>query len=225
VIAGNLKDTATGTVRMIFIFKSDFPGQVIDQQVSVIYFGLLETTPIKASNYGYFKKYFFEILFNFDYSIFALEIADMNTKNTLLNKCKEIVNTKISIAEKAMIDAQNSANNEDKSTAGDKFDTARAMSHIERDMYAKQLAEAAKQKIHLDSIKIKYTAPEVTLGSLVFTEMGIYFISVGLGKVVVDKEDYIAISPTAPIGQKLIDKKSGDTFIFQGKSTQILNIL
>lgn len=148
----------------------------------------------------------------------------MDIKNVLLTKCKETVSTKITIAEKAMNDAQNSANNEDKSTAGDKFDTARAMSHIERDMYAKQFTEAVQQKVYLDSINIKYKSPEIALGSLVFTQVGIYFICVGLGKVVVDKQDYLAISPAAPIGQQLLGKKSGDTFMFQGKSTQILSI-
>jgi hypothetical protein len=148
----------------------------------------------------------------------------MDIKSALLNKCKELIDSKISIAEKAMNDAQNSANNEDKSTAGDKFDTARAMSHIERDMYAKQLIEAVQLKKCLAQISLSTSSNEINLGSLVYTQLGIYFIAIGLGKVSMDAEDYLLISAGAPIGQQLFGKKPGDTFIFQGKTIQILKV-
>ena len=148
----------------------------------------------------------------------------MEIKSILLTRCKELVDSKIVIAEKAMKDAQNSANNEDKSTAGDKFDTARAMSHIERDMYAKQLVEAVQLKKHLDSINIKSKSHVITSGSLVFTTSGNYFISVGLGRLIIEEKAYLVISPIAPIGQQLIDKNPGDTITFQGKSIKILKV-
>jgi hypothetical protein len=39
-----------------------------------------------------------------------------------------------------MESAQQSANSEEKSSAGDKYETSRAMGHLEKDMHARQLA-------------------------------------------------------------------------------------
>jgi len=145
-------------------------------------------------------------------------------KEKLYNKSMEIVGDKIAIAEGLMKDAQQSANNEEKSTAGDKFDTARAMSQIERDMYAKQLNEAATLKKILINLSINHTSETAEAGSLVITPSGEYFISVGLGKVTLEGKDYLVISPISPIGQQLIGKAKGDSFLLQGKQVEIINV-
>lgn len=148
----------------------------------------------------------------------------MTAKQKLYNRCVQIVDEKIAIADKLMKDAQESANNEEKSTAGDKFDTARSMSQIERNMYAKQLTEAGFLKKALINLSYKNVAEEIEAGSLVSTPSGDFFISIGLGQIVVDSKDYLVISPISPIGQLLLDKKVGDIFSFNGKENKILKI-
>ncbi len=148
----------------------------------------------------------------------------MTAKQKLYNKCVQIVDEKIAIAEKLMKDAQESANNEEKSTAGDKFDTARSMSQIERNMYAKQLTEAGFLKKALINLSYKNAAESVEAGSLVSTHSEEFFISIGLGKLIVNKKEYLVISPISPIGQLLLDKKVGDSFSFMSAEHEILSI-
>lgn len=149
----------------------------------------------------------------------------MSIKEQVYNKCMELVGQKIALAESAMKEAQDSANAEEKSTAGDKHDTARAMSHIERDMYAKQLSEAAHLKKILSGIQPSGTFKTVQSGSLVSTSSGRFFISVALGKIEVDGETVFVISPLSPLGQLLLDKKAGKKVAFNGKEISILEIL
>lgn len=149
----------------------------------------------------------------------------MSIKEQVYNKCMELVGQKIALAERAMKEAQESANAEEKSTAGDKHDTARAMSHIERDMYAKQLSEAVHLKKILSGIQISTPFRTVQSGSIVNTTNGKFFIAVALGKIDLDGEIFFVISPLSPLGQLLLDKKSGKKVSFNGKEISILEIL
>ena len=65
-------------------------------------------------------------------------------KHSLLHKCHEFVESRISNARNALDEAQQAANEETKSSAGDKYNTERAMMQIERDKHAAQLVEAQK---------------------------------------------------------------------------------
>jgi hypothetical protein len=55
-------------------------------------------------------------------------------KIRLFEHCKNEIERRVANFEYAMMDAQASANSEDKSSAGDKYETGRAMSQIARDM-------------------------------------------------------------------------------------------
>ena len=147
----------------------------------------------------------------------------MKLKSILYDKCLEIVSEKIRMAETSMKAAQDSANAEGKSTAGDKYDTARAMSHIERDMYAKQLAESIHLKKILDGIDLSKSTT-IESGSLVETSLGNYFISVGLGLIKLEQITAFALSPLSPIGELILGKTQGDSVIFNGKQIKILSV-
>jgi transcription elongation GreA/GreB family factor len=148
----------------------------------------------------------------------------MKLKSILYNKCLEIVSEKIRMAETGMKAAQDSANAEGKSTAGDKYDTARAMSHRERDLYAKQLAESLHLKKILDGIDVSKSTTTIESGSLVETSLGNYFISVGLGLIKLDEITVFALSPISPIGKLILDKRKGEFVQFNGKELEILGV-
>ncbi|MFT7031739.1 MAG: transcription elongation GreA/GreB family factor [Cyclobacteriaceae bacterium] len=150
----------------------------------------------------------------------------MKLKSILYNKCLEIVAEKIRMAETGMKSAQDSANAEGKSTAGDKYDTARAMSHRERDLYAKQLAESLRLKKILDGIDVSKSATTTTIesGSIVETSLGNYFMSVGLGLIKIEEITVFALSPISPIGKLFLGKSKGESVIFNGKKIEILNV-
>lgn len=147
----------------------------------------------------------------------------MSEKEEVYNACILVLNGKIEIAKSGMEAAQESANNETKSSAGDKYETGRAMSQNERDMYAKKLTELTGQKKILESIKSTRSQSTVESGTLVTTANGAYFISVSLG-VVLKKGSNItmAISAIAPIAQVMLGKSVNDTFEWQGRQIEII---
>ena len=64
------------------------------------------------------------------------ETAPTLNKKQLYDLCQAVVQQRIDTARHAMTAAQESANEEGKSSAGDKYETGRAMAQIERDRHA-----------------------------------------------------------------------------------------
>lgn len=145
-------------------------------------------------------------------------------KQALLEEVEELIYQKISIFQKMMDDAQDSANNETKSSAGDKFETGRAMMHNERDKNAQQLSEARKLELFLSQIKADRVFDRVAFGSVVQTDFGNYFISIAAGRILVDGKKYFAISPQAPLAKEMMRKEKGDTITFNDKPVKILDV-
>ena len=145
-------------------------------------------------------------------------------KEKLLALCVQYVNEKIYVCTEAMKNAQNAANEEDKSSAGDKYETGRAMMQIERDNAAVQLEEALKLKRTLSLIGASESNQVVSLGSIVITKTFKAFVAVGPGKLNVDGEDYYIVTPTSPLGKILFGLKEGMEFTINNKSNTVLEI-
>ncbi len=124
----------------------------------------------------------------------------------------------------AMNDAQRSANEEDKSSAGDKYETGRAMMQIERDKAASQLEEALKLKRILDQIRPEVQHERILTGSVVITLLHNIFIAIGAGKIKVEGEDFLVVGSQSPLGKALMGKKPGDEFLFNNQSNAIVKI-
>lgn len=146
-------------------------------------------------------------------------------KQKLHTRCLEIIEDKISRIEASIQSIEESRNNETKSSAGDKYETGRAMLHIEEEKSRTQLSKTNEIKLLLKSIDPSIGFKEVALGSLVKCTTGVYFISVPIGKVILEDETYYCISLASPIGQQLKAKKAGESFSFGNKETTILEIL
>ncbi len=142
-------------------------------------------------------------------------------KSQLFEKCIHITQDRIANACSTMENAQKAANEEGKSSAGDKYETTRAMMQIERDNAAKQLDEALKLHQSLLQIDIHKLPNNAQAGSLVITTNASYFIAVSLGQITVDGTPYFVISPMSPMGQQLLSKKQGQSFQFNGDNINI----
>jgi len=149
----------------------------------------------------------------------------MTIKQKIHQLCVELVDQKVAMNQKAMTDAQDAANKEQRSTAGDKYDTSRAMSQNERDMFARQLAESLQMKKALSAIDSSKELKVAGIGALVITASENYYLSTGCGKLNLDSVSYFAVSPITPIGQALLDKKAGDSFQLRGNAILIDEIL
>ena len=82
-------------------------------------------------------------------------------KQRLVAECKRYVASRIETANQAMINAQKAANEEDKSSVGDKYETGRAMMQIERDKAAQQLDEALKLKNIIDQLPMEKESEKI----------------------------------------------------------------
>ena len=135
-------------------------------------------------------------------------------KLRLHKKCKDIIENRIAAIRMAMNDAQASANSEEKSSAGDKYETSRAMSHLEKDMHAKQLSASLKEIESLLSVDCNQLYNVAQKGSLVTCEKISFFIAAGLGKITFENETIFLVSPVAPLSKILYGKKVRDTITF-----------
>jgi transcription elongation GreA/GreB family factor len=150
--------------------------------------------------------------------------SHISIKQQLLQICVDHQLKRVAYARKAMDDAQQSANSEERSTAGDKYDTSRAMSQNVRDMNARQLQEALKDLAILQQINPQLGSESVAVGSVVKTSAGNYFVAISGGPYTVLHETYYSLSTAAPLGQILLGKKTGDTFLFRGKTFSVLEV-
>ncbi len=148
----------------------------------------------------------------------------INWKQKLKNECIAILQQRILTARKAMEMAQESANSEEKSSAGDKHETARASSQLERDMNARQLEQAKRELEFVNKIDTTLIHTEASTGSAVLTNEYLFYISIGLGPSNLDGNKVIFVSPNAPVAALLNKKKPGDSFIFNGKTTLIIDV-
>ena len=149
----------------------------------------------------------------------------MTTKEQLYAICLDKVKAKIDTIQNVINEARNAANNETKSSAGDKHETARAMLQLEQEKNAKQLLEAQKLFQVLQQLSPTPTTDKVKHGSIVITNKGKYYLSVSLGKINSNSTNYFAISPATPIGKLLLDKTVGEAIQFNEQSQTIQEIL
>ena len=145
-------------------------------------------------------------------------------KQQLLEQCNQIIQEKIEVLEKMMDDAQQSANNETKSSAGDKYETGRAMMQLEKEKHGGQLAEAIQLRNKLKLIKANQLSDQVVVGSVVETKLANYFIAISAGRIEVAGQKFFVISPQAPLAIELLRKQAGDIFTFNDQEMKILDV-
>ncbi len=148
----------------------------------------------------------------------------MITKKEILDYCLNSVLKRIEEVELALADADSSLADDTKSSAGDKYETSREMIQQDINRYQSQLAVANKDLDILNKIDHIQTFDHIGLGSLIQTDLGIYFISISIGLIKIGQDNIFVISPISPIGSVLIGKKVGDIISFNNKEQKIVNI-
>ena len=145
----------------------------------------------------------------------------MTFKQKVYQACHQSITEKIAALNQAMNDLNESSKNETKSSAGDKYETTRAMLQLEKDKVVAQLKEAQQQKALLEQIGFAPSFNTIEKGSLIKTSKGYLFMSLAMGKVVVDGVTVISLSPQSPLGIKLIGLQVNDTVELNGSNYSI----
>jgi hypothetical protein len=146
-------------------------------------------------------------------------------KEELHKQCTAYVQKRMDEAEKAFKAAEQASNDDTKSSAGDKYETGRAMMQQEKDRNTTQLNEANKLMVALNRISAKGNAAMADTGSLVITNNGKFYIAISAGVLMLNGENYFAVSPASPIGIKLKGLKVGDGFDLNGKVYRVEKVL
>jgi len=144
-------------------------------------------------------------------------------KEKLAQQCIAIIEERIANNLQLMNNAQEAANSESKSSAGDKYETSRAMNQLQKDMYATQLAANKKELAAFLSIKYNVINRSIGIGSIIICGDKAFFIAAGLGKLAVDDFTVFLLSPNAPLAKLLITKKIKDNFLFNKELLMIEN--
>jgi transcription elongation GreA/GreB family factor len=148
-----------------------------------------------------------------------------DVKTQLYNQCLDYVQKRMDAAQLAIDEAQKASNDDTKSSAGDKYETGREMMQQETNRNIAQLIEANKLKISLNKINPTVVNKKVDAGSLVITSNGNFYVAISAGVLKIDNESYFAVSPSSPIGTRLIGQKAGDTFKLNDKMYQIKAVI
>lgn len=136
----------------------------------------------------------------------------------------DLIGQRIATANAAMDQAQEAANSEEKSSAGDKYETGRAMGHLQKEMHARQLAESLKELTALQAISIEPFSQEGRPGAYLQGEDIAFFIGAGLGKQVVEGQTILFLSPHAPLAKLLQGKKIGDQVLFNNRPVNLREV-
>ena len=124
-------------------------------------------------------------------------------KEQVYRSLLNLLEQKIKTAQQSIHSIQESRNNETKSSAGDKYETARAMMQSELEK-AKVLHQLLQHQNEVQKIKKLKKSKTIGFGSFVIN-IGNYFIAVGVGKL----EDTFVISLVSPLGKALMGHKKG----------------
>ena len=145
-------------------------------------------------------------------------------KERLYQYCHQLLTERVTDAQNGMQAAQNDSNSETKSSAGNKYETGRAMAQLEKERHGRRRSETLDTLYVLEGIGTTAPQETVTLGSLVQTTQGFYFISVGLGRIELDSTFYNIVSAESPIGTELLGLEVDDEFVVRGREHRVLSI-
>jgi hypothetical protein len=148
-----------------------------------------------------------------------------NFKQKILSHYQLLLQDKIDIYQDLIHSLTEDAQNDAKSSAGDKHETTLSKLHIEQEKIANKLKEALEQQFILSKLDITQVSNNVVLGSLVKTNHLTVFVCTALPKITVDNQAVFAISPQSPLGVQLMHKKVQAEFLVNQVNYKILEIL
>ncbi len=148
----------------------------------------------------------------------------MTFKQKLYSACLSLIKNKIDFSLELLKELSNGAEEATKSSAGDKHETGRAMVQLEQEKIGNQLMELENMYNELQKLNGQISNQKIAKGTLIQTNEGYFYISVGLGKVLVENETVFALSPHSPLGMQFMGLENGAKTSFNGKKYSILRI-
>jgi hypothetical protein len=120
--------------------------------------------------------------------------------------------------------AQEAANGDSKSSAGDKYETGRAMAHADLDRAAHLWAEADELEAQLAHVAAANPPAAAHYGSVVVLANAVFLLGVGLGKVQEGPPPVFALSMQVPAAKALLGLAAGATAKLPAGPTKVLAV-
>ncbi len=149
----------------------------------------------------------------------------MNFKESIHQALRIQLKFRIDEIQNILDDLHLSGSRDAKSSAGDKHETGVAMAQLEQEKLRYQIHEFQKMEEIVQKINPSKSNSKIHLGSLVETDKGWFYISVGLGPLTFEEQVIFAINPEAPVAKALIAKEKGDSIHFNGVESKVLQVL
>lgn len=139
-------------------------------------------------------------------------------------RCLAVVNERITDLEASILDTQRSSQSDTKSSAGDKHETGRAMAQLEIEKQQVSLGNLIAMRDVLARLDPTVPQERVREGALVRTDRGLFYIAVGLGRLVVEGQEVLAMSPQAPLAEALQRTPISGTARFNGVAHVVVEV-
>ena len=115
---------------------------------------------------------------------------------------------------------------EEKTSAGDKYETSRENMTQDLNSLEKQIKQS---KLDLEELyrlqAIKDTPPTVQEGALLQLGTDWFLLAVSIGQVKVDDKQVFLLSKNSPLGELLVGKKKNEAIQFRGKPQTITTLI
>jgi len=118
----------------------------------------------------------------------------LKIKEHVVIRMRVLLDEKINESKTLIEEARESRDSDSKSSAGDKYETGRAMIQMEIDKGEALLTKTLNMKAELDQVKFNHENSVVGFGSLVKTNHETYMVAVSMGMIQVDDQTIYAIS-------------------------------
>ena len=149
-------------------------------------------------------------------------MAPINFKVNVHSVCLKTVSTRIHELKTSIAEAEESMNQETKSSMGDKYETGREVIKAEINKQLEMLSHFSKMSAQLERIDPRIPSQKIGIGSLIITRNITFYIAVSLGRIEVNGQSIMVISDTAPILEALKEFDSRETIQFKGNTYQLI---
>ena len=147
------------------------------------------------------------------------------TKPQIHQHCLQELKSRLQTATEAMASLRESVASDTKSSMGDKYETAREMAQQEQNKIGMQMAMLQQWQGVFARIQPAQTHSIAGIGALVLTNRGAFYLAAPMGKVVVDNNEIMVISPQSPAGKAMLGKQSGESFELNGTLFKIESVV
>lgn len=145
-------------------------------------------------------------------------------KAILKGACMDYVDARIARFNFTMQELEEALKPESRSCMGDKYETSRAMLHLEFEKLSGQVEQFNGLRRTVSLIDPNLKTGIIGFGSIVRTTISNYFISIPAGEITGHGNKFYAVGINSPVAISLLGKCAGDEFAVNGRSGKIISV-